>query len=91
MKRILLITILCVSFLTLEAQSITWTGAGDSANWSDFNNWDLSILPTDSHNVIIPDGSTVTIDEEAYGNSIEVQGASTLTINSTLTLNSNEN
>jgi hypothetical protein len=89
MKRILLIIVFCVSFLTLEAQTITWTGAGDGTNWSDFNNWDLSILPTDSHNVIIPDGSTVTIDEEAYGNSIEVQGASTLTINSTLQIYGN--
>ena len=89
MKRILFFTVLCVSFLTLEAQTITWTGAGDGTNWSDFNNWDLSMLPTDSHDVIIPDGSKVTIDQVAYSKSIEVQGASTLTINHSLQIFNN--
>ena len=89
MKRILLFTVFCVSFLTLEAQTITWTGAGDGTNWSDFNNWDLSMLPTDSHNVIIPDGSTVTIDEVAHSNSFDVQGSSTITINNSWSINYN--
>src|SRR5210317_587716 len=87
MKRILLFTILCASSLALESQTITWTGAGDCTNWSDSNNWDLFCLPNESHDVIMPNESTVIIDVVASCNSIEVQGESTLTINSGLSIN----
>ena len=83
MKRFLLFTMLCASFLALEAQTITWTGAGDGTNWSDSNNWDLLHVPTDGNDVIIPDGSVVTIrdGDNVRIKSINVQGNTVLTIN----------
>jgi len=85
MKRLLLfLTIFGTSLLILEAQTITWTGASDGINWSDPNNWDLTTIPTETHDVIIPDGSTLTLNVEASVKSIEVQGVSTVTISNTL-------
>ncbi len=83
MKRFLLFTMLCASFLALEAQTITWTGAGDGTNWGDSNNWDLLHVPTDGNDVIIPDGSVVTIrdGDNVRIKSINVQGNTVLTIN----------
>lgn len=83
MKRVLFFTILCASFLSLQAQTITWTGIGDGINWSDSNNWDLLVQPTTGHDVIIPDGNTVTIrdGDTVRIKSIIVQGNTALTIN----------
>jgi len=87
MKRLLLfLTIFGTSLLILEAQTITWTGASDGINWSDPNNWDLTTIPTSSHDVIIPDGSTLTINDYAQMKSITVLGNSVLTINDAFTL-----
>lgn len=80
MKRFLLfVTLFAISFV-LIGQTITWTGAGDGTNWSDHNNWDLTTIPTATNDVVIPDGSTLTINVAALAKSIEVQGASMLTI-----------
>ena len=86
MKKLLLfLTILGASFIAIEAQTITWTGAGDGINWNDPNNWDLTTIPNASHDVIIPDGSALTINVAASVKSIEVLGTSTLTISNGLT------
>ncbi len=85
MKRLLLfLTIFGASFLILKAQTITWTGAGNGINWNDPNNWDLTTIPASSHDVIIPDGSTLTLNVDASIKSIEVQGTSTLSITNNL-------
>ena len=85
MKRLLLfLTIFGASFLILEAQTITWSGAGDGINWNDANNWDLTTIPTSSHDVIIPDGSILTINVSAFMKSIAIQGVSTVTMSNTL-------
>ncbi len=81
MKRFLLITMLCVSFFILNAQTIIWTGAGDGTNWSDSNNWDLLHVPTSTNDVIIPDGSSVTINNHVQTKSITVQGNTVMTLN----------
>lgn len=87
MKRFLLcITMLCLSAVALNAQTITWTGAGDGTNWSDPNNWDLLVIPTTANDVIIPDGSTLAINSHAVMKSLTVQGNSVLTINNAFTL-----
>ncbi len=81
MKRLLLfLTIFGASFLILKAQTITWTGVGDGTNWSDANNWDLTTIPTVTHDVIIPDGSSLTINVSAIAKSLDLQGNSTLSI-----------
>lgn len=85
MKRFLLcIMTLCLTAMALNAQTITWTGAGDGTNWSDSNNWDLLIVPSISNDVIIPKGSTLTINSHAFMKSIIVQGNTVLTINDAL-------
>jgi hypothetical protein len=49
----------CASVQATE-RTIIWTGAGDGVKWSDFNNWDLDLVPKDTavnqFNVIIPPG-----------------------------------
>ena len=82
MKRVLLFfTIFCLAVISLGAQTITWTGAGDGTNWSNLNNWDLLVSPTEEHDVIIPDGSSLTINNRAFIRSITVQGNSIITLN----------
>lgn len=90
MKKLLFfLTILCASFSAIEAQTITWTGAGDGTNWSDGNNWDLPVLPSTSNDVIIPTGFIVTLDVASSIKSIDVQGTTTFNINATLTFSEN--
>ncbi len=92
MKRFLLYTILCVSFLTLEAQTITWTGAGDGTNWEDANNWDLLTVPSISNDVIVLEGdvltggNTISINEHAYAKSLTINSHNTLNIYHNITL-----
>ncbi len=86
MKRFLLFTMFCASLLIVNAQTITWTGAGDGTNWSDSNNWDLLHVPTYSNDVIIPEGDILTggnilvINEHVYAKSINLQSNNTLDI-----------
>lgn len=35
-----------VPALSIEAATITWTGAGDGTNWNDASNWDSNAVPT---------------------------------------------
>ena len=82
MKRFLLyITMLCLSAIALNAQTITWTGSGDGTNWGDPNNWDLLNVPNASNDVIIPDGSTLTINNHVLIKSITVNENSVITLN----------
>lgn len=90
MKKLLFfLTILCASFLALEAQTIIWTGTGDGTNWSDPNNWDLTIVPLETHHVVIPDESTLTLNVSAFIKSLEVQGTTTFSITNDLTFTQN--
>jgi hypothetical protein len=77
---------LCLAALALKAQTITWTGAGDGTSWSDANNWDLLVKPTKEHDVIIPDGSSVTIRDGDIIRikSLIVQGNTVLNINDSI-------
>ena len=54
---------LCVSFFILNAQTITWTGAGNGTNWYDPDNWDLEVTPTTIHDVILPSGSVSSLTD----------------------------
>ncbi len=80
MKRLLLFSILSICCLTISAQTITWTGAVDE-NYSNPNNWNLAHVPTADNDVIIPTGSTMTINVNASMKSIDVQGVSSVIIN----------
>lgn len=78
-----------VSLFYLEAQTLTWTGGGDGFNWSDPDNWDLIMVPTASNDVVIPDGSTLTINVLSTAKSITINGTSTVNINNTLNIEAN--
>ena len=82
MKQLLFFCALVLSVFSVHAQTNTWTGAVNQ-NWSTGGNWSLG-LPTDTHDVVIPTGSTVNLNTAAAINSIDVQG--TVTINMTGTL-----
>lgn len=80
-KLIFLIGVICTT-LSLSAQTNTWSGAVNS-NWNNAGNWSLGI-PTALHDVVIPNGSTVTVNVVTDINSIVVQGTATINIASTL-------
>lgn len=61
----------------------TWTGATDSY-WESSNNWSLGIAPDYCHDVVIPSGSDVKIDNTSYARGY------TLTINSNAQLENEE-
>ncbi len=84
MKKLLFFLFFCcIAFTGLQAQTITWTGAVD-VNYNNPNNWNPAQVPTAANDVIIPTGSTMTINVAASVKSIKVQGTSTVTINNNL-------
>jgi Secretion system C-terminal sorting domain len=92
MKRFLLfILILSTSFTTSIAQTVTWNGSGDGISWNDSNNWDTASVPTAVNDVIIPDGSTPTVNVASSVKSIDVQGTSTLSITRNFTFTNASN
>ncbi|MAP55429.1 T9SS type A sorting domain-containing protein [Altibacter sp.] len=70
----LLFLILAVSLV--KAQTNTWTGASDN-NWNNASNWSLGVVPTISHDAVIPTGFTVNLNAAATINSLQVQGTAT--------------
>ncbi|MEZ4792208.1 MAG: hypothetical protein R2783_01640 [Gelidibacter sp.] len=84
MKQLLLIfALFCASYMTVNAQTNTWTGNADT-NWGTAANWSLNAVPTATNDVIIPTGKTVNLNVAGTTKSIVLQGNSTLNINNTL-------
>lgn len=74
----------------LQAQTNTWTG-GSNSNWGTAWNWSLNQVPTASHDVVIPNGvtSTINVNVTAVCKSLTMNGggtANTLTITSSNSL-----
>lgn len=85
MRQILLIfSLFCASYMTVNAQTNTWTGAGANTNWNTVANWSLNAVPTAANDVVIPTGFTVDINVVATTKSIVVQGNATLNISNNL-------
>ncbi|MBA6152057.1 HYR domain-containing protein [Gelidibacter maritimus] len=85
MRQILLVfSLFCASYITVNAQTNTWTGAGANTNWNTVANWSLNAVPTAAHDVVIPTGFNVIINVAATTKSIVVQGNATLNIASNL-------
>lgn len=85
MRQILLIfSLFCASYLTVNAQTNTWTGAGANDNWNTVDNWSLNALPSSNGDVVIPTGFTVNVNVGATTRSIVVEGNSTLNIANSL-------
>lgn len=64
----------------------TWTGAGQTSNWGDADNWDGGLVPGAKSVVKVADGATITLDSaEIEAARIEPagEGAVTLTLGAT--------
>ena len=83
MKRILLLSLLCISGTLAMAQT-TWTGAGADNNWGNASNWNTNMVPTATDDVVIPTESTVTLNVTGNVRSINIQGNSLFEMNSSL-------
>ncbi|MCA0131578.1 T9SS type A sorting domain-containing protein [Winogradskyella alexanderae] len=60
---------------------VTWTGNGDGYNWNDAYNWEYLAVPNSDNHVMIPDGSTVEINDNVQIKSITVEGNTVMTLN----------
>ena len=81
MKKSLLILGLFAAF-ALNAQTITFNGDGDGETWADAGNWDLDLIPTAAHDVVIPDGFQVKIKTAgALANTVTASGTGKVQIN----------
>ncbi|MES2429928.1 MAG: G8 domain-containing protein [Bacteroidota bacterium] len=78
MKKILLATLTLFLIHCVSAQTNTFTAT--ASGWNTAGNWSLGIIPTSSHDVIIPSGKTVTGMSSAGANNCK-----TLTVSGTLT------
>ncbi len=87
MRQLLLIfTLLCTSYMTVNAQTNTWTGGGGNTNWNTTANWSLGLVPTAVHDVVIPTGFTVNLNVAGATKSIVVQGNSTFNMANNLSI-----
>lgn len=84
MKQLLLL-ISYFMVVSLQAQTITFTGAIDS-NWNNANNWSLITLPGITHDVVIPNGKSVILNMNANIASIQLAGTANLTIQGNLSI-----
>ncbi|MEO0628434.1 MAG: hypothetical protein AAFY91_15675, partial [Bacteroidota bacterium] len=61
MRSIQLLFFLLAS-LNLFAQTNTWVA--QDGLWENSKNWSLGIVPTDDHDVVLPAGAEVTIEDD---------------------------
>src|SRR5690606_31781229 len=90
MKKNLLFMCLLMRMLSASGQTNTWDGS-ESNLWTNASNWSLNVVPTSSHDALIPTGSTVVLTGSADVRSLQLQGNANLTINATLKLRSDSN
>ena len=83
MTRVLTVGIVCVLLTQLPlamAGQKTWTGAGDTAEWSEDQNWQPDAAPTSSDDVTInAPGASVAPSETFDAKSITIGGSQTST------------
>lgn len=61
--------------------TVTWTGNGVLAEWSDPNNWDQQLVPLSCQHVFIPSGFTFSLSDNYACGSLEIEYGSELVIN----------
>ncbi len=95
MKRLLhtLLFLLLVGMTLFAQTTITWNGLGDGISWSDASNWDLGVIPNNSHLAVLDNGDAVQIASAAEVHCLELSNASSLTVsgNGTLMCNADAN
>jgi len=96
-RIVLLVTVVAAAGM-LHAQTITTTGSGNWSSTTADTPWPGGVLPAASNDVVIADGSTVTLDQNASVTNLTVGGGTTgilqfnktkqviLTVNGNLTL-----
>ena len=66
--------IMSIDIYGVEKTSTTWTGTKDN-NWNDAENWSAGV-PTDASDVVIPANAKITLDDDVYVVSLDIQDAS---------------
>lgn len=61
-----------------NAQTNTWDGSSNN-NWNTAANWSLNVVPLPAHNVVIPNGATVTVNTAALCNNFTINGGGSTT------------
>ena len=80
MKKILTFAVVALTSATMAQTTITWTGGGDTTNYTDGANWG-GTAPTDDLTTDIAQltGGTVNLDANRSVNGLDLNAASTLT------------
>ena len=68
-------------FFSCNALTNIWNGDGSFGKWFDANNWSLDLVPTLTHDVIIPGGFTVEIPVAMTGEAKTIQIETNVTFN----------
>jgi hypothetical protein len=82
-KKLLFSLFLVLVQFGIFAQS-TNTYTGSNGDWNAASNWSLNLVPTATHDVVIPSGITVNISADSFARTVSVSG--TLTINNGIRL-----
>ena len=81
---------LCLIFTQqTSAQTNTWDGSAGNGNWNTASNWSLNLVPTNAHDVVIPNNVTTTITVNtatAFCKTLTINGG---TQNQTLAIGAN--
>lgn len=85
MKRWTLLFACLCGPIFLFAATITWDGGAATTNWSDANNWDTDVLPTNTDDVII-NSATVNVNLNTFVRTLTLTGSASLTVNTDYTL-----
>jgi hypothetical protein len=85
-KKLLLVVFLMFAFL-LQAQTHEFLNINGDGNWHNPANWSDNSVPDASSTVVIPDGfEAIVAAQNAFANSIELEGAAILELNNVLHL-----
>lgn len=96
--KIPIILFLFLTGMTGFGQTNTWDGSSNS-NWNTAANWSLNVVPTNAHDVVIPNGVTNTINVNTTAvcktftmtggnrsNTVSISGSNSLTVSGAISV-----
>ncbi len=83
-KKLLATLFLVLVQIAVSAQTNTYTGL--SGSWNTAANWSLGLVPTASHDVVIPSGKLVTVFANALLNNLSILGTGELIVKNNITI-----
>lgn len=94
MKQLLLTgLILILTILSLSSQTvIEWNGDGDATSWDDPDNWDLDVVPNNTHRAEIFSGAIINISGTQAVDELYIDNATTtvqILVGATLNIDEN--